>query len=273
VLASWVATRRLDLARHLSRSLSGDFLVVPSPDHPLVLRSVDLLIGSRAGLTAIVMSSAEERRSPKLFNARIALNMMALPPHTVFVRVRTSEDTISSIDSAFAAELSHDDRRVRAELTQLASMPPQTRRIKQAEEAQRRSESRFADTYRLAPVLRRKSRDDLRGISTKVSRAPSRDRIAHDVEAAFFGEMPTLAAITHLIMSDAERWYGIVDGEVQPKFAAASALFVSHYPQVIGDPDKAIRAAAFAGWVMSSSQSSISQDDVGSLIQRYTRLK
>lgn len=272
-MTTTVAKRRLDLARNLSRSLGGDFVVVAAPDHPLVMRSVDLLIGGRAGLTAIMMSTAEERRQPKLFDARLTLNMMALPPHTAFVRVVADDEPAIKGDSTFAAEFSLNDKRVHAELTKLAETPPQTRRVGEAEKAQRRAESRFAGTYRLARVLRWKAKNDRDNFSARVSRVPSRDRLGNDVEAAFFADRPTLGAVAHLTMSDADRWYDIVEGEVQPKFSTASALFVSVYPNVSGDPDKALRAAAFAGWVMSPMQSRMSPDEVGDLIERYTRLK
>ena len=272
-MASTVTTLRLELARHLSQALSGDFVVVSAPDHPLVMQSVDLLVGGRSGITAIMMSTAHERRQINLFDARLKLNMMALPPHTVFVRIAQSDEKTRNVDGVFFAELSLDDRRTRAELTKLASSPPKVRRLEQAEKAQRRSEERFADTYRLARVLQFRSNNEKGIFSAKVSRAPLRDRIGNDVDAAFFEEKPTLGAVTHLTMSDADRWYGITEGEVEPKHSAASALFLPYYPEVGGDPDKAIRAAAFAGWVMAPLHSKRSHDDVSELIHRYTRLK
>ena len=136
-----------------------------------------------------------------------------------------------------------------------------------------RSEERFADTYRLARVLRRGFKADTRDRGEQPSRKPSRDRISEEVEAAFYQETPTLGAVSHLTVLEADRWYGLIDGEVEPRYSAANALFVPNYPEVRGDPDKALRAAAFAGWVMAPTHSKRSFDDVGELIERYTRLK
>ncbi|MEX6506459.1 hypothetical protein [Jiella sp. M17.18] len=254
--------------------MTSDFVVVAAPDHPLVLRSVDLLVGGRSGLTAVMMSTAEERRRPALFTARLALNMMALPPHTTFVRVVHEADEPSGADNAFAAELELGARGTQPALLRIANVPSHSRQLDRAEKAQKRSEERFANTYRLARVLRRdfeaKEGPERGGLA---SRNPSRDRIGSQVDAAFFSATPTLAAMNSLAMSEAGRWYDIVDGEAEPRNATANALFVPDYPEVRGDPDKALRAAAFAGWVVAPLRSKRSLDDVGILIERYARLK
>ncbi|MEP9380416.1 hypothetical protein ABLE91_27215 [Aquabacter sp. CN5-332] len=273
-MAPSVVERRNELARRLAQSLTNDFVVVAAPDHPLVLRSVDLLIGGRSGLTAVMMSTAEERRQPALFAARLALNMMALPPHTTFVRLVHEDDEPSGADNAFAAELELGARGTQPALLSIANAPAHSRHRDRAEKAQKRSEERFANTYRLARVLRR-------GFEAKegqerggpASRNPLRDRIGNGVDAAFFLATPTLAAMNSLAMSEAGRWYDIVDGEAEPRNVTASAIFVPDYPEVRGDPDKALRAAAFAGWVLAPSRSMRSLDDVAVLIERYARLK
>ncbi|MCP1213884.1 hypothetical protein [Acetobacter okinawensis] len=269
-----IVERRNELARRLAQSLSNDFIVVAAPDHPLVLRSVDLLVGGRSGLTAVMMSTAEERRRPTLFAARLALNMIALPPHTNFVRLVVDEDKPAQTDNAFAEELELGDRGAQAALLRIVNNPAHSRQLDRAEKAQKRSEERFANTYRLARVLRRGFQAE-EGLKRRgpVSRTPSRDQIGNQVNAAFFSATPTLTAMNNLAMSEAGRWYDIVDGEAEPRNAMANALFVPDYPEVKGDPDKALRAAAFAGWVMVPSRSARSLDDVGILIERYGKLK
>lgn len=270
-MALSVAARRIELARRLTRSLSGDFMVVAAPDHPLLMRSVDLLIGGRTGLTAVMMSTVEERRRTRLFEARLALNMMALPPHTTFVRLVVGDDEPTKSADVFAAEF--DERNAQSALVKLANTPPQSRRLDQARKAQKRSEQRFADTYRLARVLRWGFRADADDRSGQPSRKPLRDRISNEVEATFYQETPTLGAVSNLTVLEADRWYSIINGEVEPRYSAANALFVPNYSEVTGDPDKALRAAAFAGWVMAPTQSRRTFYDVGELIERYTRLK
>ncbi len=272
-MAPSVTLRRNDISRRLAQSLTNDFVVVAAPDHPLVFRSVDVLVGGRSALTAVMMSNAEERRRPELFSARLALNMMALPPHTTFVRLVADDDEPSKVDNAFAAELELGARGTQTALLRIANTPSQSRQRDRAEKAQRHSEERFASTYRLARVLRRGFEAEAgqeRG--GPASRNPSRDRIGQ-VDAAFFSAMPTLAAMNSLTMAEVGRWYGIVDGEAEPRNTNANALFVPDYPEVRGDPDKALRAAAFAGWVVAPSRSKRSLDEVGVLIERYARLK
>jgi hypothetical protein len=246
-------------------------MVVAAPDHPFLMRSVDLLISGRTGLTAVMMSTVEERRQSKLFEARLTLNMMALPPHTTFVRVVVDDGEPTITADVFAGEFGERD--AHSALLRLANTRLPFRRVDRARKAQKLSEERFADTYRLARVLRRgfKAEDDhQKGYR---SGKTLRDRISNEVEATFYYETPTLGAVSHLTALEAHRWYGIIDGEVEPRPSAANALFVPNYPEVSGDPDKALRAAAFAGWVMAPTHSRRTFDDVGKLIERYTRLK
>lgn len=273
-MAPSVTERRNELRRRLTQSLTNDFVVVATPDHPLVLRSVDLLVGGRSGLTAIMMSTVEERRRPALFAARLALNMMALPPHTAFVRLVVDDDEASGADNAFEAELEFGARDTQSSLLRIASTPSHSRKVDRAEKAQKRAEERFANTYRLSRLLRRGFVAE-EGLEHRgpTSRTPSRDQIGNGVDAAFFTGTPTLTAMNNLAMSEASRWYDIVHGEAEPRNATANALFVPGYPEVRGDPDKALRAAAFAGWVVTPSRSKWSLYEVGILIERYARLK
>lgn len=268
-----ITARRLDIATHLRRTLGADFVVVPAPDHPLVMRSVDVLAGGRSGLTAIMMSTAEELRRPKLFDARLKLNMMALPPHTAFVYVAVKGEIWRGRQEAFAAELSIEDHASREDLTRLATNPPKTRHLQKAERSQKHSEARFADTYRLARALRRGLRHRLAVDNVAVSRAPYRDRLPNEIEGAFFPSTPSSQAIANLALEGADRWYDIWDGEPEPRPSAAGAAFVQSYPMARGDPDKILRAAAFAGWVMMPLQTDRSFEELGALVQRYTRLK
>jgi hypothetical protein len=272
-LAPSVTRRRIELGRRLAASLGGDSVVVAAPDHPLVMRSVDLLVGGSAGVTAVMMYTAEERRLPALFEARLALNMIALPPHTSFVRL-VGDDDPGVGNTAFAASVEFGRRGTVTELAGLVLNPPKSRGEDRAEKAQKLSLNRFLDTYRLAKILRRGYDVDANTRKDgRASRIPERDRIGERVEAAFFSAKPTVAAVNDLTLSEADRWYGIVDGEAVPLDGTANALILPEYPEVIGDPDKALRAAAFAGWVMAPANSSRSLEDVADLIERFARLK
>lgn len=263
-------TRRLAV-EYLGRELGGDFIVIGAPDHPFLLRPADVIVGGRSNLTAIFTPTAEEIRRPKHFEARVTLNMMALPPNTKFVSVG-SEMPQSSSSQRFAAEISLDDRRWTHDLLKISSEIGTRRRVTEAASLQRRAESRFAETYRLARVLQRKGRkSDLKEVIPRDNR-PKYDRIHNNIDAAFFNGMVASEAVARISIENVNRWYEDFDGEPGPSQAPASAMFADSYTQRNGDPNKILRAAAFAGWVISPT-STLSLDEIGDLIERYTRLK
>lgn len=158
------------------------------------------------------------------------------------------------------------------DLLKVAGNPRTTRRVEEAEFFQARAETRFAETYRLARVLQRKARNlASEGSSGRVSR-PKRDRINNNIEAAFFDGTAAIDSIARLLLENAHRWYEDSDGEPGPIQSPASAMFTEGYPQKVGDSNKVLRAAAFAGWVIAPNFA-FSNDEVGELISRYTSLK
>lgn len=263
--------RRAEVARNLRNALGDDFVVIEAPDHPLVLRSVDVLAGGRAGLTAVIMANAEEVRRPKLLTSRVILNMVALPSNTNFVYLAPSGGS-KAPSLSFAAELNEDDQRWKRELVRIVAEPQHLTRRRSAEKMQQRSESRFADTYRLARILHHRSKAETGQRPPRSSRSPSRDMISGEVEAAFFYGTPSVPALAHLTWEGAERWFDTPDGEPTPTPAPAAAAFVDGYPRSPGDPDKVLRAAAFAGWVLAPARSPRSVEQIGDLVLRYTRL-
>ena len=83
---------------------------------------------------------------------------------------------------------------------------------------------------------------------------------------------PCVPAIATLALEGAERWFALDDGEPLPVDRAAGAVFADSYPVSRGDPDKVLRAAAFAGWVLAPRHGKRSQSEVAELIARYARL-
>lgn len=260
------------MAAHLRRALGEDFVVVDSPDHPLVMRSVDVLAGGRAGITAIMMETVEEAKKPKLFAARLTLNKVALPPNTNFIYIsKNGSDQLKN--SLFSTELTFDSRRWRDDLARIITNPQILDQPRTSERWQKRAESRFADTYRLARALQRRRKRDLDQYYPRSSRSPARDLISNNIEGAFFYGVPSLPALTHLTFEGAERWYNTPDGEPVPTTVPAGAAFADGYPRSPGDPDKVLRAAAFSGWVLAPTHSNKSMDQIGELVFRFTRLK
>jgi hypothetical protein len=271
LLQQSVHNTRRQAVQYLGRELGGDFIVIGAPDHPLLLRPADVIVGGRANLTAIFTPTVQELRRPEYFQARVTLNMMALPPNTKFVFVG-SEMPKSSSDQRFAAEISLEDRGWTLDLLKILSQPGTHRRLKEATFLQRRAESRFAETYRLARVLQRKGRKSLPKESSPRDNRPRYDRIHNNIDAAFFSGTVSSEAVAQISLKNAHRWYADFDGEPGPTQSPASAIFADSYPQRAGDPNKVLRAAAFAGWVISPTLI-LSLDEVGELVERYTSLK
>lgn len=143
----------------MERELGGDFIVVGAPDHPLLLRPADVIVGGRSSLTAVMTPTVHEARRPEIFEARLTLNMMALPPNTKFVFVGR-EHLKFSAGRVFAAELSIDDSNWTRELLSISQQQSTYRQVGRAQKLQRICEARFADTYRLARVLQWRGRND-----------------------------------------------------------------------------------------------------------------
>lgn len=274
-----ITQRRQSLAQSLLRQLDADFTVVSAPDHPLVLRSVDVLVGGRSGLTAVMMKTAEERREPSLFAARLTLNRMALPFHTNFVYMATDgEEVERSSANSFVAQLSFEEKGSLEELTKIAAAPQRFPEIRDAEGAHLRAERRFGHTYRLVRLLQQErlpDQDAELGVvsqSEPRSRRPLRDDFANGVPGAYFREPPTLPVLSRLNIEGVARWFDGIGKEAQPTGNSAGAMIARNLPHSPGDPEKAMRAAAFAGWVFVQEGGQRSQNEVSDLILKFTRL-
>lgn len=254
--------------------MGGDFVVVGSPDHPLLMRSVDVLVGGRAGLTAIMAMSAQELRNEKFFVARLTLNKMALPPHTNFVFVSIDGERPQTVHpDAFMSELTFEDRKAWDDLTLISSNPQRISAAKSDGKNQKLAEARFGDTYKLARVLQRGRAKAWAENGKRSARQPTRDSLSNNVEVAFFDAAPSLQAIANLSVEGADRWYSMDGGEAYPTHLPAGAVFAKSFPSSPGDPDKALRAAAFAGWVLTPENPGRSLEEISALVFRYTRMR
>ncbi|WP_171726010.1 hypothetical protein [Ruegeria sp. HKCCD6604] len=262
---------RRNVAKLLNGELSNEYVVVAAPDHPLLLRPADVVIGGQGGLTAIVTPTQNELRRPQEFSDRIVLNMMALPPNTNFVFLGSDMPKFSG-KLKFAAEISPEERSWKRDLQLVSSQSQTTREVERAEKYQKLSAARFADAYRLARALQRGRKNFDQNSKSGTVRKVKRDLIANEIEGAFFDGIPALQSIAELTFEGARRWYQDLDGEPAPKSAPAGALFSDVVPARPGDPNKVLRAAAFAGWIIAPMASSRAMDEVGELIARHTRL-
>lgn len=267
------------LSSNLRRRVDGSFTVVDSVDHPLVLRSVDILSGGSAGLTAIMVMSAAEVRQPKLFYARLALNRLALPPHTRFVFVGTDEkEFVGGSWEGFSATLSLEESSTEREIARIVESPQRLSQIKYSEKLDNLYQRRFGESYRLARILQhralRKGESflDTHSDMHRTSRKPLRDLLSENVEAAFFAAPPNTSAVANLTLKEADRWFDLPSGELWTTEESAGVAFAETFPKARSDPDKVMRCAAFAGWVLAPAHGYNSPEEIAKLIEKYTRL-
>lgn len=272
-MAENIYTRRREIADYLRRISEGNSVVVVAPDHPLVMKSVDVLVGGRSGVTAIVMSTAEEARRPDLLRSRLTLNKVALPPETRFVYVAGRDEGHFDSSESFSAVIHLSDRAAREELSSISANPRRLSRRPDTDKIQRLSERRFADTYRLSRILQRHKMKEGAKPKRIRSQSASRDRFSNGVEAAFFQSEPTPRALSQLTPIGTSRWFHSIQGEPEPTGEPAGVIFALDYPRTVGDPEKVLRASAFAGWVFAPSDTSRSHEQVADLVARFAVLK
>jgi hypothetical protein len=97
-----------------------------------------------------------------------------------------------------------------------------------------------------------------------------RDTLTGGIDGAFFQAPPTPSAVTRLFPDGVERWFRLDDA---PTELPAGIVFAPDYPRIPGDPEKILRASAFAGWIFAPTESSRSYDQIAALAARYARIK
>ena len=267
-----VRDRQIDLARRLRQQLGGEFVVVPAPDHPLVLRSVDVLVGGRSGLTAFVMASAEERHRPELLQGRVTLNKVALPPETQFVYVAEAGDIQPVARSRYSEELSQGERSFVRDAVTVVERSTQATQSTFADKARQVSQSRFASTYRVARLVnsRRSQEHDQKASSGRGANL-SFDTV-RTVPSAFASRPISTRSLMGLTARGADRWFDETTEQPVPTGATAGMLFTPGFPRPRNDPEKALRAAAFAGWIIAPTASPRSPEELAELVARFTRV-
>lgn len=268
-----VRERQIDLSRRLRQQLGGDFVVVPAPDHPFVMRSVDVLVGGRSGLTAFVMASAEERHRPELLASRVTLNKVALPPETAFVFVVDAGDLELTMGARFAETLSSKERSFLRDAVTIVERSAQSPQKHGSEKIRQISQARFASTYRVARLVnaRRSGHGAERALPPRGANF-SFDTV-RSVPSAFASRPISTRSLIGLTVRGADRWFDETADQPVPTGATAGLVLAPGYPRPRNDPDKALRAAAFAGWIIAPDSSARSAEEMADLVLRFTRAR
>lgn len=248
------------MGRLLQRELDSSYIVVPGPCHPLLIEGPDALVGGKGGMLAIFVPKAKERRRPDLLEVRFILSRLALPPSArhVLVLADARDDRITGkLSKNFVTTLNWNSRRDLARIAQDRDFVGEQREL--PPEISAFVQNRFADTLQATRVLQRINRpyerEKTRDRTRKAQRQhwpdqKSLEHIAPDILFASFGRgAPDSSAIRSLADQTTLAGFNLDNGVPYPTRVDDYGLaLVDDLPEYRGDPDKLVRAAAFAGW-------------------------
>lgn len=253
--------QRANIARLLQRELEATHIVVSGPDHPLLIEGPDALIGGEGGLLAVFMPKAKERKRLNLLKVRYILSRLALPPdarHVLVVDRAKDIGAIQRLGRDFAAVLDWRSRHELAKISRDKNFIGDQRKVPPgvAEFVQHR----FADTMQATRVLqwmnrshdRRKELDqnsELRRGRHRPKKMPFKN-IAPDIVFTSFGQGALdSTAVRSLAEKTTLAGFDLDDGVPYPTRKDDYGLaLIDELREYRGDPDKLLRAAAFAGW-------------------------
>jgi hypothetical protein len=275
-----VTDRRQDIAQMLRKELPDSYIVVPAPDHPLLIEAPDVLVGGDAGLTAIFTPKRSERRRPDRLAVRFILCRLALPAHTrhILVLEGPDDDRVGKrLFPDFAATLTWNRRRDLIKIAQDSDFVGQQRTL--PVEISRLVQERFSDVFQLTRVLRTRRRREegsaLRpygvspGHGIKPERTPFEQVAPGVIFTRFERGVPKTRGIYGLVIETTSSGFALDSGIPYPRDANDYGLaVVEELPEYRGDPDKLVRAAAFAGWAFVTHEE---LDNVGRLGARLSK--
>jgi hypothetical protein len=273
--------RRLEAA--LRRELPNDYVIVSGPDHPLLLRAADLLVGGGGSLTAVFIPTAREKSDPDVLRARLTLNRLALQrdARPVLIAGPEAADLGGAMEGDFTQVI--DTQHVQS-LVRVIRGPVDTRRVV-PKEVHLAASHRFGEAFRMSRVMaflyaratRRTSgarQARAQAMFENISEPPeveegskaegksSRTRI-HRIDSSNFGGAPgvPIAAfsagrydsgqLTQLVYEQSTNLYSLDGGIPYPKRAPLGLALVSSWPLMARDPYKLVRALAFGGWSLA----------------------
>jgi hypothetical protein len=256
---------RSTLAALLRRELPSEYIVVPGPDHPLLLQDADILAGGAGILTGLFTPSAAERHQPRLLRSRLILNRLALPLRTRCVLVIEPEDS----DIAKQFDLDFDEIvewHRRREVVRIAGSrlldEVRTDLSDSAFYAQRQFSSAMTVmrlVARIGKVPFTSAFGDAMPESRRLRTTRSqrgRPRIMWETSSTgygvplqeFAGYDPDRQIMRRLITNQTERLYSLDHGVPYPRGGRPGIAMVEEWPSVGRDPYKLIHATAFGGW-------------------------
>lgn len=258
-----VLRQRNEVSRALRRSLDTDAVIVSGPDHPLLVEAPDILVAEKGGLVAVYFPKAAEYSNPQRLYTRLVLARLALPPQTRHVLVhdhRKPRTAFSFEARSFAAVLSSRPRHIE-ELSKIARDPAFDGGHSQLPaDVLISTRHRFAEALSMTKVIRRLSRSAKQanfGVQSRGTSGPypigavgGRQGLVH--EADISQRAWKSLDIQNLAVRTTRTAFTMDNGVPYPTDGARyGVVVIDEFRDFRGDPDKLVRAAAFAGWVLA----------------------
>lgn len=250
--------RRRELNRLLRNELS-EFVVATVPDHPLLMRGPDFLIGGDSTLTAVFSPSKAEQRDNRLLANRLMLSRLAMPPHTRNILLLPQEP--QGLDGGkfsddFAAVIEWRDRSEIIKIARDSEFKGSQREI--PKEIQRAAMRQFSDVMQMTSIMRyldKKRKNDVIEFAD--------DELSQNL---YFND--DNIALIHIksSISNSKKIQSLVNKQVSASYNLDSSVpypsndlyyglaMVEELPEFRSDPDKLLRAAAFGGWAIVSDR-------------------
>src|SRR5262249_20531174 len=257
--------KRSLIAAAIGEALPTNYTVVIEPDHPLLLKGPDLLVGGEGNLWLFLIPTARENRSAHQLTQRFALCRWALPRHACFILATGGEEYNAIGDQAEFEELLEvvgpdDPESIVDAVLQLKDLT-EIRSVMLEAKARMPElpldvavflSERFTLNYRFSlAMVRRHERTTRRSGRSDIPEQLPASREGHvllqDVEVTRFkNQRPSLAPVYALMIKAGISGYDFREGVPYPRRSFPRIALVKDFPMVRGDPYKALRAAAFA---------------------------
>ncbi|MGH9763151.1 MAG: hypothetical protein ACREAC_20180, partial [Blastocatellia bacterium] len=255
------------------------------PDHPHLFAGPDIIVGGQGSLAAIFVPMQREQRNPDRILARLTASRLALPEHTrclAFLddRPPLNAATLRNFDEVFYAK---DERNLVKFVSDPKALgtfhpfPPEIRNhayVKydlcfQVSQLRRRTRRKGSDPRQLMTQLRQAwpavVPESLFGhkeafLSVLPPKRRFRDVAFYKSSAIASAGLEGSRSVMELLRPFCEfslvRSY-VLDFGVpypNPNYPDPNVLLVEQWPTTRLDPMKAVRAAAFAGWVTAAAE-------------------
>jgi hypothetical protein len=273
------------MARLLRGSLPSAALIVPNPDHPLLIRGPDLIVAAESAIVAIFTPSAMERRSPAWLKSRLIMSRLAFPTRTrcILLIERSDEHLAQSFVNDFAEIVSWSARATLLRLIESRNFIGHHRDLPWDVSAE--AQQRFSNAMTVMRLVARlaikpftaafgESVHDFSPRSVQSgerprARRPVIIRRADSLEGVALadisdGETDT-ATVANLITQQVDHVYSLDNGVPYPRDTTTGLAVTNDWPMSYRDPEKLIHAAAFSGWAFVLSQR---RDEIRRFAQR-----